>query len=285
MIPQDFEYASPATLAEALSMLAGGDAKPLAGGMSLIPMMKLRLAAPEKLVDLGRLSALSYIRDEDGAIHIGATTTHYQIESSELLRKRCPLLPQTASEIGDLQVRNMGTIGGSVAHADPAADYPGALQALEAKVKLVSSSGERVLSIDDFLVDTFTTALEPGEIVTEIVVSAEQPGTGVSYRKCAQPASGFALVGVGARVRMAAGKVALARIGVTGLAPRAYRALQAEAALEGTAGSAADLQKASALVAEGVEPLSDLHASAEYRAHLARVYAMRALAAAVSRIA
>ncbi len=283
MIPQRFDYTSPSTVDEALAQLSSGEAKPLAGGMSLIPMMKLRLAAPEKLVDLGRIGALNHIHDEDGAIQVGATTTHYQVESSELLRKRCPLLPETASNIGDVQVRNVGTIGGSIAHADPAADYPAALQALEARVKIVSSSAERTISIDEFLIDTFTTALEPGEIISEFIVPVEAPGTGVSYQKCAHPASGFALVGVAVRLRIQSGKVAMARIGVTGLGPRAFRALEAERALEGAGATAAAMQQASAVVANGIAANSDLHASAEYRAHLARVYANRALMAALAR--
>src|SRR6266568_5367923 len=169
MIAQKFEYTAPKTLDEALHLLAAG-AKPLAGGMSLIPMMKLRLAAPERLVDLGKLKDLNYIREADGALHIGATTTHAELESSPILRQKCPLLAETAATIGDVQVRNMGTIGGSVAHADPAADYPAALQALEAKFVLQGAKSERIVSATDFFVDTFTTALEPGEILREVIV-------------------------------------------------------------------------------------------------------------------
>ena len=200
MIPQQFEYSAPKTLDEALGLLAEG-AKPLAGGMSLIPMMKLRLASPEHLVDLGRIKDLSYIREQGTVIHIGATTTHHDVESSPLLRGKCPLLAETASHIGDVQVRNMGTIGGSVAHADPAADYPAALQALEAKIVLRGAKSERTVSADDFFVDTFTTALEPGEIVREVIVPVDGDGTGTSYQKVLQPASGFAIVGIAVRVR------------------------------------------------------------------------------------
>ena len=285
MIPQQFEYDNPGTVAEALALLAAEDAKPLAGGMSLIPMMKLRLASPGRLVDLGRIGELNYIREVNGALQIGATTTHYQIETSSMLRSACPLLAETASNIGDVQVRNVGTIGGSIAHADPAADYPAALQALEASVKIISPSAERVTPIDEFLVDVFTTTLGPGEIVSEILVDREPRHSGASYQKCAHPASGFALVGVAARLRVEAGKIALARIGITGLGARAFRARQAEAELEGAEANARSLQHASALVAEGVEANSDLHASAQYRAHLARVYALRALTIALSRAA
>src|SRR5579863_4439970 len=180
MIAQAFEYSAPKTLDEALGLLAEG-AKPLAGGMSLIPMMKLRLANPEHLVDLGRIKDLSYIREQGGAIHIGATATHHDVESSPLVRGKCPLLAETASHIGDVQVRNMGTLGGSVAHADPSADYPAALQALEAKIVIRGAKGERTVSAADFFIDSFTTALEAGEIIREIVVPVEEAGTGASY--------------------------------------------------------------------------------------------------------
>jgi carbon-monoxide dehydrogenase medium subunit len=284
MIPQAFEYSAPKTLDEALGLLAEG-AKPLAGGMSLIPMMKLRLASPEHLVDLGRIKDLSYIREKGGELHIGATTTHHEVEDSALVRGKCPLLAATAAFIGDVQVRNMGTIGGSVAHADPAADYPAALQALEAKLVLRGVKSERTVSAADFFVDTFTTALEPGEIVREVIVPVDDSGTGVSYQKVLQPASGFAIVGIAVRVRKTGGKISMARIGVTGLSNCAFRASAAEKSLEGKSGSAADIQAAAALVAQGVEANSDLHASAEYRTHLATVYAARALSAALGQIA
>jgi carbon-monoxide dehydrogenase medium subunit len=284
MIPQQFEYSAPKTLDEALGLLAEG-AKPLAGGMSLIPMMKLRLAAPEHLVDLGRIKDLSYIREQGSVIHIGATTTHHDVESSPLLRGKCPLLAETASHIGDVQVRNMGTIGGSVAHADPAADYPAALQALEAKIVLRGAKSERTVTADDFFVDTFTTSLEPGEIVREVIVPIDGDGTGVSYQKVLQPASGFAIVGIAVRVRKQGDKVVMARIGVTGLSNRAFRAKEAEKALEGRTGSPAEIQAVAALVGKGIDANSDLHASSDYRLHLASVYAARAVATALGRIA
>lgn len=284
MIPQNFEYAAPATLDEAVKLVNGG-AKPLAGGMSLIPMMKLRLATPEKLVDLGRVKDLNYIREASGAIHIGATATHYEIETSPVLRGKSPLLSETAAHIGDVQVRNRGTIGGSIAHADPSADYPAALQALEAKVVLKGAKSERTVSAAEFFVDTFTTALEPGEIVREVIVPIEGAGVGSSYQKMLQPASGFAIVGVAARIQRSGGKITMARIGVTGLSNVSYRATAAEKALEGTAGAAADIQHAAALVAEGVDANSDLNASAGYRKHLATVYAARGIAAAMQRSA
>src|SRR6266852_1893970 len=282
MIAQKFEYTAPKTLDEALHLLAAG-AKPLAGGMSLIPMMKLRLAAPERLVDLGKLKDLNYIREADGALHIGATTTHAELESSPILRQKCPLLAETAATIGDVQVRNMGTIGGSVAHADPSADYPASLQALEAKLVLKGMKSERIVTAADFFIDAFTTSLEPGEIIHEVIVPVEAAGTGTNYQKMPQLASGFAIVGVAARVRRRVGKIAFVRIGVTGLSNCAYRAADAEKALESKAGSAVEIQNAAALVAKGVDANSDLHASAEFRRHLAVVHAARALRAALAR--
>src|SRR5437588_6271301 len=284
MIAQEFEYTAPKTLDEALGLLAEG-AKPLAGGMSLIPMMKLRLAAPEHLVDLARIKDLSYIREAGGMLHIGATVTHHEVESSALIRGKCPLLAETASHIGDVQVRNLGTIGGSVAHADPSADYPAAMQALEAKFVLKGASSERTVSAAEFFVDTFTTALEPGEILREVIVPIDDARTGTSYQKMAQPASGFAIVGVAARVRVNAGKVSFVRIGVTGLSNHAYRASGAEKTFEGKTSSPANIQAAAALVAQGVDANSDLHASADFRRHLAVVHAARALKTALSRIA
>jgi carbon-monoxide dehydrogenase medium subunit len=268
-------------LKEALGLLADPGAKALSGGMSLIPMMKLRLATPEKIVDLSRIAELNGISESGGEVRLGALTTHFQVESSAAVRKSCPLLAETAAAIGDVQVRNMGTIGGSVAHADPSADYPAALQALEAKVRLVSAAGDRTVGIDEFLVDTFTTSAGPGEIVREVIVPVEAAGTGTAYAKMLQPASGFAIVGVAVRVRKSGGKVSFARIGVTGLSSRAYRAVKAEDALMKGAGVA----DAAALVAGGAEASSDIHASAAYRKQMAKVYAGRAISAALERAA
>ena len=274
MIAQNFEYESPTTIQAALALRSTGDTKVLAGGMSLIPMMKLRLAAPERLVDLSRIPGLTGIKESAGSIVIGAMTTHHEVEDSALLRAKCPLLAETASNIGDVQVRNMGTIGGSIAHADPAADYPAALLALEAKVHLVSANSDRTMSVEDFLVDTLTTAIDPGEILQEVIVPIEARGVGVSYQKMVQPASGFAVVGIAARV----GK-GFARIGVTGLAGKAYRAKTAEKIMQ----ESGDIAKAAAAVTDGVDANSDLFASADYRRHLAQVYTARALKQAESR--
>jgi carbon-monoxide dehydrogenase medium subunit len=281
VIPQEFEYSSPSTLAEALELIAGGDRKILAGGMSLIPLMKLRLAAPEHVVDLGRVPGLNHITESGGLIRIGATATHHDIELSPLLRSSCPLLAEVASNIGDVQVRNRGTLGGSVAHADPAADYPAALLALDAQVRLAAAGSERTVPAAEFFLDAFTTAIEPGEIVVEIQIPPEERSEGYRYEKVQHPASGFAIVGVAVRVKKIAGRIAMARIGVTGLGPCAFRALKAEKLLE----EGSDLEKAAATVGEGQEANSDLYASADYRRHLAQVRTRRALSLALTRAA
>jgi carbon-monoxide dehydrogenase medium subunit len=281
MIPQTFEYLAPATLDEALALLADGGRKILAGGQSLIPLMKLRLATPDELVDLGRVPGLDAIAESGGVVRIGAMATHHAVESSPLVRGRCPLLSEAAGEIGDAQIRNMGTLGGSIAHADPAADYPAALLALEARVRIASARGERTVAAADFFQDAFTTALGAGEIVREVEVPAEEPSEGYRYEKAPHPASGFAVVGVAVRLKAAGGRIAMARIAVTGLAPRAFRDRAAEELLE-RGGSIAD---AAALIGEGQQANSDLYASADYRLHLARVYAGRALKTALSRTA
>jgi carbon-monoxide dehydrogenase medium subunit len=279
MIPNAFEYATPATLEEALKLAEAGDSKLLAGGMSLIPLMKLRLASPESVIDLGRIPGLNGISESAGVITIGAMTTHHSVETSPLVRGKIPLLAETASRIGDVQVRNMGTIGGSVAHADPAADYPAALVTLEAMIHLRSAGGDRTVEASEFFLDAFTTAMEPGEIIVDVQIRAEKPSEGFKYEKVSHPASGFPVVGVAVRIQQAAGKITLARIGVTGMASHAFRAVNTEKILEG-GGTVAD---ACAVLGEGVEANSDLYASADYRKHLARVHAARAVTAAISR--
>jgi carbon-monoxide dehydrogenase medium subunit len=278
MIPQEFEYTVPSTLQETLGLL-DGERKVLAGGMTLIPMMKLRLATPAEVIDIGRVPGLAGITESEGLIRIGAMTTHHAVESSPVVRAHAPLLAATAGHIGDAQVRNVGTMGGSIAHADPAADYPAALLALEARIHVVSAHSDRTVAAADFFLDAFTTALEPGELVLEVQVPAQDVTEGSHYEKHAHPASGFAVAGVAARIQKTGGRVTMAHIGVTGLAGRAFRARNAEAILE-AGGSAAD---AAAVLGEGEDSNSDLYASADYRLHLARVHAARAIRAALSR--
>ena len=279
MIPQEFEYSAPKSLQEALALVEKGERKILAGGMSMIPMMKLRLATPEHVVDIARIPGLNGIEEAGGIVRIGATATHHSVEISPVIRSRCPLLSETASHIGDVQVRNMGTLGGSIAHADPAADYPAALVALEAKVRLVTAHSDRTVEAADFFVDAFTTAIEPGEIIVEVQVPVEAESEGYRYEKVAHPASGFAVVGIAARVRKTGGKISMARVGVTGMGPHAFRARNVEQLLE----NGADIKTATAAIGEGEDANSDLYASADYRRHLARVYGARALAVALTR--
>jgi carbon-monoxide dehydrogenase medium subunit len=286
MIPAQFDYHAPTTLDEALSLLAQNpdDAKILAGGHSLIPAMKLRLAQPPTLIDIGRIKELAYIQKENGVIRIGAMTTHYQIESSGVLQAACPLLPETASHIGDVQVRNKGTIGGSLVHSDPAADWPAAAIALDAELVVVGKNGERTIKADDFFVDLLTTAIDPGEILREIRINTPSEHTGQAYFKVHHPASGFAVVGVAVSLRRSAdGSCESAGIGVTGIASKAYRARAAETALNGTNLDEQSAASAASRVADGIDLNDDLYASSGYRRHLAEVYARRAILSAASR--
>jgi carbon-monoxide dehydrogenase medium subunit len=285
MIPAAFEYHAPKTLDEALRLVQrhGDEAKVLAGGHSLLPLMKLRLAAPRYVIDIGHLRGMSYIREEGGQIAIGALTTHSEIEASDLLAAKCPLLPETASHIGDVQVRNRGTIGGSLAHADPGADYPAAILALDAEMIAANTSGTRAIPARDFFVDMLTTQLQPGEILTQIRIAPRRPQSGTAYEKLHQPASGFAIVGVAANVLLGKGgkSIEQAAIGITGLAAKAFRAEAVERALAGKTISDKAIEDASRNAAQGVEPLSDLHASGEYRREMARVFTRRAIARAI----
>jgi len=286
MIPAQFDYETPSTLSEAIALLGQhpDDAKILAGGHSLIPAMKLRLATPQILVDLGRIKDLSYIREEGGQIRIGAMTTHYQLEASDRLREICPLLPECAAQIGDVQVRNKGTIGGSLAHSDPAADWPAAAIALNAEIVVVSATGERVIKADDFFVDMLTTSLEAGEILREIRINVPSGRFGQTYLKVPQPASGFAVVGVAVNLtRDGSGACESIGVAITGVASKAYRANAVENAIRGNALDEHTIAAAASHATEGVSVNGDLYASETYRTHLAEVYTRRALAAAAAR--
>src|SRR5215211_1319844 len=233
MIPAQFDYQAPATLEEAVSLLASDldGAKILAGGHSLIPAMKLRLAQPQLLVDIARIKSLAYIREEGDQILIGATTTHYQLESSDLLKQICPLLPACAGSIGDVQVRNKGTIGGSLAHSDPAGDWPAAALALDAQLVLTGPNGERTAKAASFFLDLMTTDLKPGEILREIRIKKPSGQFGQAYKKVPHPASGFAVVGVAVHLGCGAdGSCNAAGIGVTGGSIKGFRAQGTEAA-------------------------------------------------------
>jgi aerobic carbon-monoxide dehydrogenase medium subunit len=285
MIPANFDYIAAKSLDEAISLLAKhkDDAKILAGGHSLLPAMKLRLMQPKVLIDLGRIRDLSYIKEEGGQIRIGAMTTHFQVEISDLLRRSCPLLPETASHLGDMQVRNKGTIGGSLAHSDPAADWPAAILALDAELIATSAKGDRVIKATDFFVEMLTTSLQPGEILREIRIPAAKGKAAQAYVKVRHPASGFAVVGVAVNLSIDGGKCQSAGIGITGVSPTAYRATKVENALKGNALDAKTLSTACAHAAAGVDVNSDLYASAEYRKQLATVYTRRAIEIAAAR--
>jgi aerobic carbon-monoxide dehydrogenase medium subunit len=286
MIPASFEYVAPKTLEEALRLLErhGDEAKLLAGGHSLLPLMKLRLAQPRYVIDIGRLKGMNQIREENGHLAIGALTTHADIEGSALVRARCLLLAETAAQIGDVQVRNRGTLGGSLAHADPAADYPAAILALDAEIVAASSSGARSIAAGDFFVDMLTSSLRPGEILSQVRLAPLPAHTGTAYLKLHQPASRFAIVGVAASLTLGkGGKIEAAAVGITGLGPKPFRAGAVEKALQGEKASAKVFAVAAHHAAQGVDALSDIHASAEYRQEMAAVFTRRALERAASR--
>jgi len=285
MYPAQFEYHKAGTVKEALDLLAKykDEAKVLAGGHSLLPAMKLRLAQPKHLIDIGKVSGLAGIKEEGGALVIGAMTTHYAIESSALLKSKCPLLPEVAGHIGDPMVRNMGTIGGSLVHADPAADWPAAAIALGAELVVEGPKGKRTIKVDEFFKGLLTTAIADTEILTEIRVPVSGANVKSAYAKFPHPASRFAVVGVAAVLTLDGGKVNKASIGITGAGAKATRAKGVEAAIAGKAADAASIQAAAEKAAEGVDVQADLQGSVEYKQHLLRVFAKRAMEAAVAK--
>ena len=287
MIPAPFDYKVPASLEEAVVLLASDPdgTKVLAGGHSLIPAMKLRLAQPQLLVDIARIKSLAYIREEGDQILIGATTTHYQLESSDLLKRICPLLPMCGASIGDVQVRNKGTIGGSVAHSDPAGDWPAAVLALDADVVLVGPNGERTVKATNFFINLMTTDLQPGEILREIRIRKPSGRFGQAYQKVPHPASGFAVVGVAVNLVLNDdGSCKSVAIGVTGVGIKAYRAQAVESALAGKNLDDDAIAAAAAHVCDGIDPTTDLYASGDYRCHLAQVHTRRAIKAAKANV-
>lgn len=286
MFPANFAYVAAHSLAEALQLLQqhGEDAKLLAGGHSLLPAMKLRLSSPRTLIDLGTVPGLAGVRIEGNTLVIGALTVHADVASSDVVGKHLPGLTDAASVIGDVQVRNRGTIGGSVAHADPAADFPVILTAVNAAFVLQSSSGVRTVRADDFFVDFFTTAMRWDEILTEIHVPVSPPGTGTAYAKLAHPASGYVVVSAGAMVtRQESGSCRSARIAIGGLGSGPIRATAVEAELQDKGLSSQDIAAAAAKAADKADPDGDIYASADYKRHMATVLTRRALESAVRR--
>lgn len=285
MYPAAFEYHAPATVKEALTLLGKlEDAKILAGGHSLVPMMKLRLAQPKHVIDLRKVSGLSGIKEDKGAIAIGAMTTHWEVESSKVLGAKCPIVSETASVIGDPAVRNKGTIGGSLAHADPAADMPATAIALGFEFVCEGKKGRRTVKVDDWFKGLMSTAVADDEILVEIRVPAWPAGTGGSYMKFPHPASRFAIVGVGAVVTLdKEGKCTKTGVGVTGAGTKAVRAKGVEAGLVGKKLDAATIEAAAQKAADGIDVQADLQGSVEYKSHLCRVFAKRAITEAVKR--
>jgi carbon-monoxide dehydrogenase medium subunit len=285
MFPTEFTYAAPATLAEAVQLMQGADAKPLAGGQSLLPLMKLRLASPGQLVDLRRIGELRGIREDGDAIIIGAMTTYLTALKSPVLAKRAPLVVEAARVVGDMQVRARGTIGGSLAHADPGGDMPAVMLALNADVAAAGPSGTRVIPVTSLFTGMMETAIQPNELLTAIRFQAiDTPDTGSAYAKHHHPASGYAVVGVAAIVRLGAdGACQEARVAITGAGENAARAAGVEQALVGKPLDEATISQAAASAANGLALLSDSYASADFRAHLAQIYTQRALATAAQR--
>jgi aerobic carbon-monoxide dehydrogenase medium subunit len=290
MYATDFAYHAPASLREVVALLQqgdpnGGEVKVLAGGQSLIPLLKLRMAAPAALVDLRNVAELRGISEEGDGVVIGAATTYFQTIDSPVVQRRCPLLIQAISQVGDPQVRARGTVGGSLAHADPAGDLPAVAVALDAEMRATGPNGQRTIAAKDFFVDLLTTALDPAEVLTAVKFAAtDRPHTGTSYQKHRHPASGYAVVGVAAVVMLNGdGTVQAARVGVTGASTHAARATSVEQAIAGKTLDDATLTSAVASVTDGMELMSDTYASSEYRAHLARVLPKRALLDAAAR--
>jgi aerobic carbon-monoxide dehydrogenase medium subunit len=286
MFPASFGYVAAHSVEEALQLLTqqGEEAKLLAGGHSLIPAMKLRLASPRTLIDLGTIPGLRGVRIDGDSLAIGALTVHADVASSDLVRQRLPGLAEAASVIGDVQVRNRGTIGGSVAHADPAADLPVILTALNASFVLQSMSGSRTVAADDFFTDFYTTAMTAHEVLTEIRVPLPAAGSGTAYVKLPHPASGYVVVSAGVLItRQASGLCTAARVALGGLGSGPIRARGTESGLQGKSLTPEVIAAAAAKAAENADPAEDTYASAEYKRHVATVYTRRAIEAAVAR--
>ncbi|HWX77965.1 MAG TPA: xanthine dehydrogenase family protein subunit M [Candidatus Acidoferrales bacterium] len=286
MLPASFGYVAARSIEEALQLLTqhGDDAKLLAGGHSLIPAMKLRLASPRYLIDLGSVPGLRGVRIDGESLAIGALTVHADIAASDLVRKQLPGLADAASMIGDVQVRNRGTVGGSVAHADPAADLPVILTALNASFVLQSASGNRTVGTQDFFIDFYTTTIAANEVLTEIRVPLPPSGAGTAYAKLPHPASGYVVVSAGVLIhRQPSGQCESARIAIGGMGSNPIRAAATEAALQGQPLTPDVIARAAAKAADGTDPDDDSYASADYKRQVATVYARRAIEAAVER--
>ena len=286
MIPQSFEYFRPETVSEAIALLKehGDGAKILSGGQSLIPMMKIRLARPEYLIDINRLANLQYIKEEDGFLKIGGLTREADLETSSLIRSKYPIILDTAAMIADPQVRNLATVGGNLAHGDPANDHPATMLALGAEVIATGQGGERTIPIAGFFLSVFTTALEHGEILTEIRIPIPPSGSGGAYFKLERKVGDFATVGVAAQVTLdGSGVCRRAGIGLTNVGATPIKAVRAEGILVGKTIDERQISQAAQLAAEEAEPSSDLRGPAEYKVSMVRELTKRALVRASER--
>ena len=283
MLPARFEYHRPETLEEALALLDqhGDDAKILAGGMSFIPLMKLRFASPGHLVDINRIPGLSGISEDGGWLRIKAVTRHNEIARSDVVKARYPAMATAAPLIADPIVRNLGTIGGSLAHADPAGDWGSVMLALGGEVVARSSSGERTIAVDDLFQSTFTTTLEPTEVITEVRVPVPAARSGGTYLKMERKVGDFATVGVAVQLTLDDGHVAGAGIALTSVGPRNIKAREAESSLAGAEPTEAAFAEAARLAAAAAQPASDLRGSAEYKRNVVEVFVRRGLARAL----
>jgi carbon-monoxide dehydrogenase medium subunit len=286
MYPASFEYLAPSSVTEAIALLKqyGDEAKLLAGGQSLVPMMKLRLARPKYLIDIHRIADLSYIREEAGQIRCGAMTRHVQIDESSLIREKIPMLSEAAGKIGDAQVRNRGTLGGGLAEADPAADYGPVVLALNAKLKCVGPKGERIIAAQDFFTFAYTTALESDEVLTEVILPLPARGGAGVYLKLERVAGDFAIAGAAVHVDLDKdGACDDIGIGVTGAAAVPQKAVSVESLLRGTKITPALIDRAGALIQEGAEPIEDLRGSASYKKKALGAILRRAIAESIRR--
>jgi carbon-monoxide dehydrogenase medium subunit len=284
VIPTAFDYARATSLDDALAKLAAthGDGKFIAGGHSLVPLMKLRLSEPKVLIDIARIPDLSGIREKDGRIEIGAGTVHHDVASSAVLRTQCPVVSDAAAEIGDPQVRNRGTLGGSLAHADPSADYPAVMLAVDAEIRMKGPKGWRTVKASDFFQDLFTVDLAPDEIITDVQFA---PVRASAYVKLHQRASHYAIVGVAAALDVSSGTIQSARIGLTGAGPKSIRLTNVEEALAGKTASKETIAAAARQAATDLRVVnSDLHASEAYRRAMVPVFTRRALEKALERV-
>ncbi len=282
MIPAAFDYVAPTTVDDAVRALseAGEDGKVIAGGQSLLPVLRMRLATPSKLVDLGRIPELRGVRDDGDALVIGAMTTHYDVQHDSLIGEHAALLALATETVADPQVRHRGTFGGSLAHADPAADLPAVALALDVELVLHGMDGRRTVPAAEFFTDFFTTAMRPGEILVEVRVP-KKTGWVAHYEKFNRVAQAWSIVAVAATVRVDDGRIAEARVGLVNMAATPLRATAVEQALVGQPATAESIKAAAAHAAEGTSPTTDGNADAAYRQHLAQVLTSRAVAAAV----